>query len=111
MNILTTRACRKAIETYGEVHQITKALEEMSELSKELLKLLCEVEAGRKFGFPPNLNPVLADHIAEEMADVMIMVTQLEMIFKNTGDVRRWIDRKTERLAADIAKRESEQSD
>ena len=105
MDIRTMRACREAIAVYGEVHQITKAMEEMSELSKELCKLLCELEDCRMFGFTMQRNAELDDHIAEEMADVMIMVTQLEMIFKNTGAVRKWIDIKTNRLAESIRKK------
>jgi hypothetical protein len=105
MNILTIRACRKAIEAYGEVHQITKALEEMSELSKELCKVLCDYHESLNLGVMPGVPAEVYDHIAEEMADVMIMVTQLEMIFNNTGAVRKWIDFKTNRLSEEIAKK------
>lgn len=102
MDIRTTRACRKAIEVYGDVHQVTKALEEMSELSKELCKVLCDCHESRDIGVFPGVPAEIYDHIAEEMADVMIMVTQLEMIFNNTGSIRKWIDIKTKRLAESI---------
>ena len=58
---------RSAIDTYGAVMQITVAFEEMSELQKELCKHL------RGSGSQEN--------IAEEIADVEILMEQMKMIF------------------------------
>ena len=58
---------KKAINTFGESAQMIVALEECSELQKEITKLL------RGKG---NL-----EHLAEEMADVEIMLEQLELIY------------------------------
>lgn len=57
----------KAIEHYGKENQIMVAIEEMSELIKELSKDY------RKIGSVEN--------IVEEMADVYIMLEQLQVIF------------------------------
>ena len=58
---------RSAIDTYGAVMQITVAFEEMSEVQKELCKHL------RGRGSHEN--------IAEEIADVEIMLEQMKMLF------------------------------
>ena len=58
---------RSAIDTYGAIMQITVAFEEMSELQKELCKYL------RGSGSQEN--------IAEEIADVEIMIVQMKMLF------------------------------
>ncbi len=75
---------RSAIDTYGAVMQITVAFEEMSELQKELCKYL------RGSGSQEN--------IAEEIADVEIMMEQMKMLF-NCGDfVHRVRGQKVKRL-------------
>ena len=58
---------KKAINTFGESAQMIVALEEFSELQKEITKLL------RGQG---NL-----EHLAEEMADAEIMLEQLKLIY------------------------------
>lgn len=57
---------RKAINIYGEKMQLVVATEELSELIKEITKLI------RGKGNPVNL--------VEEIADVRIMIRQLMMI-------------------------------
>jgi NTP pyrophosphatase (non-canonical NTP hydrolase) len=74
----------KAIKTYGSNLQVIVAIEELSELQKELCKYL------RNNG---NMN-----YIAEEMADVAIMLEQLTMIFGNEGSIAAWEKSKLERL-------------
>ena len=73
----------KAIETYGKQAQITKAIEEMSELIVELVR----IPIGRTGH----------DKIIDEIADVTIMMKQLSFIF---GDEECEIQRviKTKRL-------------
>lgn len=64
----------KAIDHYGSRKQLIKLIEEMNELSKEICKYLV---------MDPD-SPKLAeeiDHIAEETADVFIMLQQLTLIF------------------------------
>ena len=80
----------KAIETYGEHSQIDKAIEEMAELTKALMKLrYCEKDFERQ---------IVQDAVSEEMADVEIMLTQLHMIFGNTKKVEEYQIKKIKRL-------------
>lgn len=73
---------RKAIQTYGKNQQLLMAIEEMSELTKAI----CNYNRGRE------------SNIAEEMADVYIMLAQMSIIFDNSDEVTMWITRKIERL-------------
>lgn len=79
-----TEVLQRALDTYGSVPQITMVFEEMSELQKELCKYLrgkCSLAS-----------------IAEEIADVEIMLEQMKMLFCCTDDVRNERRRKVERL-------------
>ena len=69
-----------AIRHFGTGPQRDKAIEELSELIRALAR--CD-------------NP---DNIAEEMADVRIMLDQLEIIFGNREAVKIWELRKLRRL-------------
>lgn len=73
----------KTIATYGKKMQLVVAMEEMSELIKELSKNIRGKDN--------------VDAISEEMADVLIVVEQLMMIFENYSEVENWIDKKIAR--------------
>ena len=75
---------KSAIDTYGMDAQKKMAIEEMSELTKEL----CKNFRGRDNG----------DCIAEEIADVKIMLEQLIIMFDRRAQVERFIELKTARL-------------
>lgn len=75
---------QRALDTYSSQAQIVMVFEEMSELQKELCKYL----RGRGS----------FEHIAEEIADVEIMLEQMKMLFCCTDDVRDVRRRKVERL-------------
>lgn len=79
-----TEVLQRALDTYGSALQIAMVFEEMSELQKELCKYL------RGKYSPAN--------IAEEIADVEIMLEQMKMLFCCTDDVRNERRRKVERL-------------
>lgn len=79
-----TEVLQRALDTYGSTLQIAMVFEEMSELQKELCKYL------RGKYSPAN--------IAEEIADVEIMLEQMKMLFCCTDDVRNERRRKVERL-------------
>lgn len=83
-----------ALDTWGENVQILKAVEEMSELTKELCKL--------------SLNETTLDKLADEIADVTIMLEQLRLIFDINGLVCARMDAKVERLAKRIEKARGE---
>lgn len=79
-----TEVLQRALDTYGSLPQIVMVFEEMSELQKELCKYL------RGKYSPAN--------IAEEIADVEIMLEQMKMLFCCAEDVRSVRRRKVERL-------------
>ncbi len=76
--------CRKALQTYGSKAQICMVFEEFSELQKELCKNL----RGKD-----NLA-----QIAEEIADVRIVLRQMEILFDCREAVAAQEQRKLERL-------------
>jgi len=80
----------RAIEHYGADHQKLKAIEEMAELTKALLKLMdCDKDYERQ---------IVQDAVDEEMADVEIMLAQLKLIFDNHYRVEMAKEKKKERL-------------
>lgn len=81
-----------AITQFGMDRQADMAIEEMSELTKALLKY----RRGRRR--PDTLQQLKAD-IGEETADVIIMLTQLVMIYGNSEQVQQQIDYKIDRLS------------
>ena len=76
--------CAKALLTYGPESQTRMLFEEMAELQKELCK------EARGIGD--------VDAIAEEIADVYIMLQQMVMLHKCEVAVVRWMDYKIDRL-------------
>lgn len=65
--------CQRAVDTYGKEAQLIICMEEMAELTKELSKNLRGQENRQS--------------VAEEIADVEIMLEQLKLIFGNGLDV------------------------
>lgn len=77
---------RKAIERFGPPNQMIKAIEEMSELTKVLAKIL--VMGGE----------VSLDELIEEVADVTIMMEQIRLIYNIDDEVCEMMDGKVKRL-------------
>lgn len=77
-----------AINLFGVDNQLNVAIEEMSELTKEICKT--------KRGFHNE------NEVADEMADVYIMLEQLKIIFGNDIVVKERIDYKVSRLNSRI---------
>ena len=75
---------KQAIDKFGAEHQIIIAIEELSELQKELTK---ELRYSQK-----------SLTIAEEMADVEIILQELKMIFGNEKEVEGFRIAKVKRL-------------
>ena len=82
------RVYTAALNRFGQANQIVVAMEELSELSKELAKQL------RGCGD--------WDRITEEMADVYITLRQMEIVFGNAADVELAIAEKTARLKVKV---------
>lgn len=80
-----------AISHYGEQNQLVVALEELSECQKEICKFL------RGYGN--------AGHLAEEVADSLIMLEQVIYIFGLDEMVDQEVDRKVQRLENRISGR------
>ena len=62
---------KRAIEKYGNVLQIVVAIEELSELQKELCKAIRN-----------GIDQVDRQKLIDEVVDVSIMLDQIEMIFR-----------------------------
>lgn len=80
----------EAVKVYGKDAQCKMAIEEMSELTKALCK---------NFRGAENI-----PNIAEEIADVFIMLWQLQLIFDCSQMVSDFIEIKKKRLSGRIKK-------
>lgn len=93
---------RRCICEYGTNPQIDMAIEEMSELTKALLKYrrISSQVRGENVNPVENSNLVKAyDDIIDEIADVRIMCRQMEILFQAEEDVEKRIYFKTDRQA------------
>ena len=89
----TKSLLHRAVYTYGCSAQQDVAIEEMSELTKALLKFrragtLVDEETKGK----------LRSDVAEEVADVLITIEQLKIMFDIEDDVEDWKEKKLNRL-------------
>lgn len=84
--------CKAALEQWGPDAQTLMVFEEMSELQKEL----CKAARGKQN----------KDAIADEIADVYIMLRQMIVLHDCAEEVEEHKARKLERLAARIAEAE-----
>lgn len=90
-----TDTYKQAIETYGVSAQKLMAIEEMSELTKEICK-----------DFRGKLD---REHLIEEMADVLIMLDQMLLLYKISGEeVGLMRIKKVERLKERLEKQNDE---
>ena len=90
-----TDTYKQAIETYGVRAQKLMAIEEMSELTKEVCK-----------DFRGKLN---REHLIEEMADVLNMLDQMLLLYKISGEeVGLMRIKKVERLKERLEKQNDE---
>lgn len=86
---------KQAIETYGVRAQKLMAIEEMSELTKEI----CKDFRGK----------IDREHLIEEMADVLIMLDQMLILYKISGEeVGLMRIKKVERLKERLEKQNDE---
>lgn len=94
---------QQAIDTYGSGAQEEMAIEEMSELTKAIVKR-------HRAKDKPSYDKAMSN-IAEEMADVIIMLTQLLMFYGNRKDVQRAVDEKVKRLAGRLESERAEMTE
>lgn len=82
-----------AIEKHGMLHQSMKLAEELGELQQALMKLW-EPSSDRDRTELPDAEErfALTDHLAEEIADTLIMIEQQVMMWDLGKEVSRWKD-------------------
>lgn len=88
---------RVAIRKYGVDAQVLMAIEEMSELIKEI----CKIPRGKKD----------LEALADEIADVTIMLEQLRLIYDLNDTVCEHMDMKIRRLQERLSMAGTEQVD
>jgi NTP pyrophosphatase (non-canonical NTP hydrolase) len=76
--------CRKALDTYGSERQMKKLFEEIGELQEAL----CKYTDGRD----------TVEHLAEEIADVQIMLAQMAILHDCVEKVAEFKQAKLARL-------------
>ena len=96
MKKIDKRLYNEAINTFGAPAQAVIAMEECSELIKEISKAL--------------RNKINRGNIAEEIADVEIMVEQLKLMFDVEEIVEQFIKIKNDRIAELIKKAKAGQN-
>ena len=84
------------VDTWGEDAQITQAIEEMSELTKELCKL-------RRYVNNTEKQAKIKEDVIEEIADVINMAEQLAFIF-GEDKVKEIRNKKIKRTVDEIIK-------
>lgn len=93
---------QECVDTYGAEAQVDMAVEEMSELTKALLKYR------RKEAQDSKDLEAARENILEEVADVIIMLTQLIMIYGGRDLVQETIENKVDRQIKRLANIEGE---
>lgn len=89
-------ALQEAVAAYGTHAQVDMAIEEMSELTKALCK-------ERRCGLGQGSRAQAHANIIEEIADVIIMLAQLLIIFDKDREIQKETDYKLNRLAERLA--------
>ena len=79
-----------ALIAYGDRIQMTVALEEMAECHQAICKIL---RGGENF-----------DHLAEEVADAIICLEQMRLLFNIDERVEHYIESKVHRLESNLRK-------
>ena len=81
-----------AIKVFGVMRQTDKAIEEMAELTQAL----------KKFRYPEKNLHILHNDVISELADVVITVNQLIMMYDTNNDLDRMIEFKLDYLSRKI---------
>ena len=81
----------RVITANGINKQLDVAIEELS----ELLQAICKIKRREP---DERLNEDYLINLAEEMADVEIILAELKLLFDNEDNVKEWINYKLDRL-------------
>ena len=97
---------QRIFKHYGEHSQLVKTQEELRELDEAIQKLVDLRKDDKRTAIYQNERDFLKDHIAEELADVRIMLDQIEYglsIEKRCADLREFkIQRQLKRMEDDV---------
>ena len=86
-----TETYKKAVEKFGEVHQMIKSFEEISELNLAIARIMNDFTTDK-------ITDQHFDNLCEEIADVEIMIEQLKIIFDCHAIIETVKKQKIERL-------------
>ena len=103
------RIYRAAIEVFGGDMQVAVAIEKMAELTKELCKAERKLFAAEMFICDGEIDN--HDEIAEEIADVLIVLEEMMLRFGVEAEAQGARKRKLERLEMRIEKAREERGD
>lgn len=92
--MMNEEVLQKAIDTYGRIPQMDMCVEEMAELIKAINKYKRAYFDVAETAMPTDIY----DNVCEEIADVKIMIKQMEMMF-GESNVEEEVDCKMNRLA------------
>lgn len=81
----------RVITANGMNNQLDVAIEELS----ELIQAICKIKRRDSIS---NESFAVKGNLAEEMADVEIILAELKLLFDNEGDVKDWKNYKLDRL-------------
>ena len=102
---MTEAKIQRILKHYGEQSQLMKTQEELKELSDAIQKLIDLRKNDKRTSFYNTERDFLKDHIAEELADVRIMLDQIEFglrIEKRCADWREFkLNRQLKRMEAE----------
>lgn len=85
------RVFKKAVKCYGERYQISKAMEEMAELTQQLCKYQQAV-------FDKRDTKDIQINVVDEIADVLIVCESLKVIFERDRNLKQRLNFKIVRL-------------
>ena len=99
---MTEAKIQRIFKHYGEQSQLIKTQEELKELDEAIQKLIELRKNDKRTSFYSTERDFLKDHIAEELADVRIMLDQIEFglrIEKRSADWREFkLNRQLKRM-------------
>lgn len=87
----------KIIDHYGRGHQIDKAVEELG----ELIVAIAKERGSQKLR---QVDPHHRADIIEEIADVKVIIAQLEIIYSCRDEVERMVNYKIQRTLEEMAR-------
>lgn len=93
--------CSRAILYYGAKAQLVMTMEELSELQKACSKIYRNIDlvVGESWNDADRLKKAaLLENLAEEVADVYIMINQLKKVFPVQKTITEYMDIKLARL-------------